>query len=94
MKTSFHSNINKNTRPVDVVYRKKCEIFAKDFSHLPFSSSFFAFFLNVFHHDVKSRFDGGAIVFCGVTGVGGKNGDGAGGGFVLSAAIFVIAGSE
>ena len=31
----------------------------QDGKSIPVSSSFFAFRLNCFHHDVKSRFDGG-----------------------------------
>lgn len=35
----------------------------------PFSSSLLAFFLNVFHHDARSRFEGGDAVLCDVGGI-------------------------
>lgn len=36
----------------------------------PFSSSLLAFFLKVFHHDARSRFEGGEAEFCDVDGIG------------------------
>ena len=35
----------------------------------PFSSSLLAFFLKVFHHDARSRFEGGDVAFCDVEGI-------------------------
>lgn len=35
---------------------------------LPLSSSFFEFFLNCFHHDARSRFDGGEAAACAACG--------------------------
>ena len=41
--------------------------------NLPFSSSFFVFLLNPFHHDTRSRLFGGEVAF-----VGGEGGSGRG----------------
>ena len=38
--------------------------------YLPLSSSFFVFFLNVFHQDAKSRFDGGDVAVWAATTAG------------------------
>lgn len=58
-------------------------------NHSPFSSSFLVFFLKFFHHEVRSRLEGGDTAFCCAEGVGGRKAGCVGGIVVSPAAILV-----